>query len=87
MPGEKPRREVLAFARRLRILRIRRGLTQRELAALCGMAPGQVSRYEAGLHTPYASSLARLARELKVSVQTLAGSLVTGRRARAGRTG
>lgn len=87
MASEKPRREVLAFARRLRRLRMRRGLTQRELAALCGLAPQQVSHYEAGRYRPHARNLAKLAEALRVPVPTLAGSLDARRARLRGRAG
>ncbi len=79
MPREKPQKDALAFARRLRRLRMRAGLAQRELAARCGLSPGQVSHYEAGRHRPRARNLARLARELNVPVETLVGRSVAPR--------
>jgi transcriptional regulator with XRE-family HTH domain len=79
MPEEKPERGVLAFGKRLRKLRMRRGFTQRELAKLCSLTPGQVSHYEAGRHRPHARNLARLAQALHVPEQTLAGRQAKGR--------
>lgn len=75
MTRKKPQRDALAFGRRLRQLRMKRGLSQRDLAEHCGLTPEQVSHYEAGRHRPLARNLARLARELDVAVATLAGSL------------
>ena len=47
--------------RRMRLARVVRGLTQREVAEASGMAENSISRYEAGSRVPKASSLRTLA--------------------------
>ncbi len=58
---------------RLRNARERLQLSQRELAARCGMGETQAWRYENGVSEPGADHLARLARELSVSADYLLG--------------
>lgn len=58
---------------RLREARERFQLSQRELAARCGMGEKQVWRYENGESEPSADHLARLARQLSVSADYLLG--------------
>ena len=66
---------VELFADRLKRLREARKLMQRELAALAGMDPARVSKYESGaLQEPRGATLARLARALNVSVADLRGN-------------
>jgi transcriptional regulator with XRE-family HTH domain len=58
---------------RLRESRERKGLTQRELARLCGMNEVQISRYENGKIEPSLSYLELIARHLEVSSDYLLG--------------
>ncbi len=58
---------------RLRELRERRGLTQRELARLCGMGEAQISKYELAQIDPSGNYLKILADQLEVSVDYLMG--------------
>lgn len=51
---------------RLRLARVRAGLTQAELGALIGASASHVSRYECGRTQPSVKSLAKLAAALKV---------------------
>jgi transcriptional regulator with XRE-family HTH domain len=60
-------------AERLREMREKKGLTQRELAHLCGMNEHQVFRYENGKSDPSATNLGLIARELGVSADYLLG--------------
>src|SRR5690348_5721226 len=55
-----------AFARGLRVLRLARGLTQRELGARCGKTRSLISRYESAAGIPYVADLYRLATALDV---------------------
>lgn len=47
--------------RRMKLARVMRGLTQREVAEAAGMAENSISRYESGSRIPKASSLRMLA--------------------------
>lgn len=87
--GAQRRDDIPAFARRLRKLRIQRGLTQADLADRCGLTQPQVSSYEAGRNQPRAGNLAKIAAELRVAVDTLKRWLVrpTHRRRRTGTQG
>jgi transcriptional regulator with XRE-family HTH domain len=58
---------------RLRAIREKRGLTQRELARRCGFGETQIYRYENGRGDPSSDHLARIARELRVSTDYLVG--------------
>lgn len=65
----------LTEAVRLRISeqRERRGLTQAELGARAGIAPGAVSHFETGQRLPSLESLVKLADALECSVDSLLG--------------
>ena len=54
---------------RLRIARGRRGLKQKEVAAMVGVSAGAVSRYEAGTLTPSPETAERIAEALKFPVK------------------
>lgn len=56
---------------RLRRIREKRGLSQRELARLCHLGEMQIYRYENGKGEPSADFLARIARQLEVSTDYL----------------
>src|SRR5258706_7986493 len=56
---------------RLREARERRGWTQRELAARCGLSDIQVYRYETGRSDPSASNLRLMAEQLGISTDYL----------------
>lgn len=58
---------------RLRKLRERRGLSQRELSRRCDLGETSVYRFEHNLVEPAADAVARLARELRVSMDYLMG--------------
>lgn len=58
---------------RLRAARERRGLTQHELARLCGFGLNQIARYENELAEPLSSAVAKLAQVLDVSTDYLLG--------------
>jgi transcriptional regulator with XRE-family HTH domain len=51
---------------RLRAVRERRALNQRELAREAGLTPATLSRIEAGLQEPYMSTVRKLAAALGV---------------------
>jgi transcriptional regulator with XRE-family HTH domain len=53
--------------------RERRGLTQAELGAKAGIAPGAVSHFETGQRVPSIESLVKLADALECSVDSLLG--------------
>jgi transcriptional regulator with XRE-family HTH domain len=56
---------------RLRAIRERKALSQRELAALAGMTHTQISRIETGLSEPYPSTVRKLATALSVEPSEL----------------
>lgn len=58
---------------RLRKARERLGLTQRQLAELCGLGEQQIYRYETGRADPSSFYLTVVAEKLKVSVDYLVG--------------
>ncbi len=72
-PGRK--RSAVTFARafgeRLHRYREDRGLSQRQLAALVGVDPVQIGRYEKGSTLPAADTVAALAEGLQISLDTL----------------
>jgi DNA-binding XRE family transcriptional regulator len=59
----------------LTTLRLRAGLSQAELGALCGMQQPHISRYESGRHEPGVFQAAALAKALGVSLDTLVEAL------------
>lgn len=63
----------MTIGQNIRACRKRRGLTQRELAALCGLSGGVISSYENGATTPRRKELERVARALEVPAERLAG--------------
>jgi transcriptional regulator with XRE-family HTH domain len=58
---------------RVMLMRRRRGLSQRDLAAMAEMSPTTLNRLEQGLQSVYAERLATLARILDVSSDYLLG--------------
>jgi transcriptional regulator with XRE-family HTH domain len=71
VPGACPSRPHLQIAQAIRSLRIRGGLSQRQLAARMSVPRTYVSKIENEKATPTLSSLERLARALEVSVPDL----------------
>lgn len=67
----EPRPELVAFARRLKVLRARRGITQRWLGREAGLTSSTMSFLEAGRVCPTAASLERLADVLGVTMDEL----------------
>ena len=59
------------MAKRLRALRDKRDLSQRELAALSGVSREYIARIELGQHDPTLSTLEKLAKALRVKVSAL----------------
>ncbi len=55
-------------AERLREIRQRQGITQRQLAALCGISDVQLSRYENEKMEPSLTNLEIISRQLHVSI-------------------
>ncbi len=53
-------------------LRIERGLTQKQLGDLCGMADSAIRKYESGKIKPKIESLRKIASALRVDVYSLA---------------
>jgi transcriptional regulator with XRE-family HTH domain len=65
--------EALAFGRRLKELRRRRGLSQKELAGAIDVHPLQVSKYETGTNYPTVGKVIEIAKALHVSMDELFG--------------
>ncbi len=65
---------------RVMLMRRRRGLSQRDLAARAEMSPTTLNRLEQGLQSVYAERLATLARILDVSSDYLLGLPERGER-------
>lgn len=57
----------LRLHERIRIFRLRAGMTQRQLGGLIGRTEGAISRWEAGERSPRANELPAIARALGVS--------------------
>lgn len=62
------------FNERLSCLLAERGLTQRELAGMCGVDETSMSRYVNGSRKPCMDVLVRIAANLSVSVEYLTGN-------------
>ncbi len=62
------RRELLRLGRAIRAARLRRGLSQAELAEVLGVTPSTVSQAEHGLIALSLTNLFRLARELQLNL-------------------
>ena len=61
------------FNETLEFLRQQRGLTQEELAAVVGVSPSTVRRWEWGKHEPKLSDIPKLAAALGVTLDELIG--------------
>lgn len=61
------------LGRNIQILRERKGLSQRELAKLCGVSTGAIGNYEAGLRRPKLETLEALADTFNVPIGSLLG--------------
>ena len=67
------RREGVAFGRMLRATRLKRGMSQRELADRCGSNFPYISELERGLKVPTLTMVLRLAVALRCRVRDLVG--------------
>lgn len=67
------------LGRNIQILREQKGLSQRELAKLCGVSTGAIGNYEAGLRNPKFETLEALADVFNVPMGTLLGDEQTSR--------
>ncbi len=61
------------LTQRLREIREKKGLTQRELARRCKLGINQINRYENGTSDPISDNLRTIAQELEVSTDYLLG--------------
>jgi transcriptional regulator with XRE-family HTH domain len=59
------------LGRRVQTLRDGRQMTQEELAAKAGLSRGYLARLETGRHDPSATTLAAIAKALRVSIASL----------------
>ncbi len=63
--------EAELFGRRLRVLRLARGLTQERLAEAAGITPTYTSDLERGTKVPSLTIILRLTRALEIDVSEL----------------
>jgi len=68
--------EALMFGRRLKELRKKRGLSQKELAAAIGVHQFQISKYETGTYFPTVGNVIEIAKTLHVGIAELFGEIV-----------
>ena len=61
------------FGERLRALRRERDLGQKEIAALCGLSPSSIGKYEKGSRTPPPDVISKLADKFGVTTDYLLG--------------
>jgi transcriptional regulator with XRE-family HTH domain len=69
--AKRPDEPDVALGRRLKSLRIRRGLSQTALGKVIGVSFQQIQKYEKGAHRMKVSQLRRLAEALAVSATEL----------------
>jgi transcriptional regulator with XRE-family HTH domain len=70
-PARHAPEAVGVFARNVKTLRARRGLSQSQVSKLSGIHHTEISRIERGLRDPRMSTLIRLARALKTAPSRL----------------
>ena len=63
----------MAISDNMRAIRIKKGLTQKQVAAACGLADSTVRTYELGNANPKPATVAKLAKALGVSAAELYG--------------
>lgn len=68
-PGEDLDFELTSLAKRLSAVRLKRGLTQTELAARCHLKRQQINYFETGVRVPSLGQLLRIARALDLPLQ------------------
>lgn len=66
------------IGKRIRAIRIRKGLTQKEVANRCGMPDSAIRKYESGTITPKFETMDRIASALDVPVTALMGYVYKG---------
>ncbi len=69
---------MVDFGKRLRALRLRDNLTQKQLAARIGLTKSVISAYETGLRLPSYDVLLQFSRIFKVSTDHLLGATPSG---------
>ena len=68
---ERARNQLLALARRIRLLRERKGLTQEDFASRCGISVSFASLLERGERSPSYETLVDMGQALEVSLSEL----------------
>jgi len=63
----------LSLGQRIKHYRTKAGLSQKDLAAIIKISPTALSRYESGKLEPNVLTLMNIAKELKITVDTLVG--------------
>lgn len=64
---------MLTFGKNLQAIRIKRGITQQQLAIMSKISQSRISNYERGKQEPTISTLAALARSLNCTFDELLG--------------
>lgn len=63
----------MEFARRLKEIRISKGLNQREFSILIGITESSISQYERGGRSPCAEILVKISKKLNITTDYLLG--------------
>lgn len=71
MSSDEPSHERMVFANRVKEIRERQGLTQRELARIAGMKQPYIAAIETGERNPTLESMVKIAAALGVPVRSL----------------
>jgi putative transcriptional regulator len=74
--NEVAKEEIIMFQENLKALRIKKGMTQKELATRLNVVRQTISKWEKGLSVPDSELLIKLAEILEVSVSQLLGSKI-----------
>lgn len=63
----------MTFGKRLRLIRVQHALTQKELAAISGVARNAITDYETDRYEPTLTNLRKISKALRVTIDYLAG--------------
>ena len=72
MKDEKNKYPLYGFAERLKLARHKKGIGKKKLCSRVGISRESLSNYEGGYSTPNLTIVAKLAKELDVSLDYLA---------------
>lgn len=60
--------DLMAFGANIRRIRLKKGLSQKALAELCGLSPNYIGTLERGIQNPTLTTLEKLAKGLGCSM-------------------